>query len=272
MKQPLGFVDPSCPSYHCQLDKALYGLKQAPQAWYSRLSDKLQSMGFLQSQADVSLFHYHNGSVTMFLLVYVFDIIVASSLPTAVTALLRDLKGDFTLKDLGSLHYFLGIEVHHTSIGIHLSQAKYTADILNCAGMVSCKGVTTLLPSKSKLLVQDGEPLCPEDATMYRSMVRALQYLTLTWSDISFSVNKICQFLHSPTMTHLMTVKHILQFLKHTIQFGLHIHRSPSTMVSAFSDADWVGCFDDQKSTCTTGNRDSFVDQKRRIYLLNRQT
>jgi hypothetical protein len=207
MKQPLDFVDPSCPSYHYRIDKALYGLKQAPRAWYSRLSDKLQFMGFLPSQADVSLFHYRNGSVTMFLLVYVDDIIVASSSPTVVTALLHDLKGDFALKDLGQLHYFLGIEVHRTSDGIHLSQAKYTTDILNNAGMVSCKGVSTPLPSNSKLSVQDGEPLGPEDATKYQSMVGALQYLTLTRPDISFSVNKVCQFLHSPTTAHLTAVK-----------------------------------------------------------------
>jgi hypothetical protein len=238
MKQPLGFVNPSCPSYHCRLDKALYGVKQAPRAWYSRLSDKLQSMGFLPLQADVSLYHYRNGSVTMFLLVYIDDIIVASSSPTAVTALLRDLKDNFALKDLGPLHYFLGIEFHRTTDGIHLSQAKYTTYILNRADMVSCKGVSTLLPSNSKWSVQDGEPLGPEDTTKYRSMVRALQYLTLTWPDISFSVNKVCQFLHLPTTTHLTAVKQILQFLKHTIHFGLHIRHSTSTMVSAFSDAD----------------------------------
>jgi hypothetical protein len=136
-------------------------------------------MGFLPSQVDVSLFHYRNGSLTMFLLVYINDIIVASSSPTAVS-LLRDLKDDFSLKDLGSLHYFLGNEVHCTTYGIHLSQAKYTIDILNCAGMVSCKGVSTLLPSNSKLYVQDGEPLGPEDVTKYRSMVETLPYLTLT--------------------------------------------------------------------------------------------
>jgi hypothetical protein len=120
MKQPPRFVNPSYPSYHCRLDKALYGLKQAPRAWYSHLSDKLQSMGFLPSQADVSLFHYRNGSITMFLLVYIDDIIVASSSPTAVTTLLCDLKDDFALKDLGPLHYFLGIKVHRTTDGIIL--------------------------------------------------------------------------------------------------------------------------------------------------------
>jgi hypothetical protein len=248
MKEPPRFVDPSCPFYDCRLDKALYGLKQAPWAWYSRLSDKMQFMGFLPSQVDVSLFHHHNGSVTMFLLVYVDDIIVASFSPTTITALMRDLKDDFTLKDLGPLHYFLGIKVHRIAHGIHLSQAKYTTYILIRACMFSCKGVSTPLPSNSKLSVQDSEPLGPEDTTKYRSMVGALQYLTLTLSDISFSVNKVCQFLHSPTTAHLTAVKCILQFLKHTIHFGLHIRCSPSTMVCAFYNADWAGCSDDHKS------------------------
>jgi hypothetical protein len=90
-------------SYHCRLDKTLYGLKQVSRAWYSHLSDKLQSIGFLPSKADISLFQYHKGSITIFLLVYVDDIIIPSSPSSAVEALLRDLKSDFALKDLGHL-------------------------------------------------------------------------------------------------------------------------------------------------------------------------
>jgi hypothetical protein len=137
-------------------------------------------MGFLPSQADVSLFHYGKGSVTIFLLVYVNDIIVANSSSVVVTTLLIDLKDDFALNDLQPLHYFLGIEVCRTSDGIRLSQAKYTADILHHAGMTSCKGVATPLPSNSKMATQDGNPLGPEDATKYPSLVGALQYVTLT--------------------------------------------------------------------------------------------
>jgi hypothetical protein len=101
----------------------------------------------------------------MFLLVYVDDIIVASSSSAVVAALLRDLKDDFALNDLGLLQYFLGIEVHHTSDGLHLSQAKYTTDILARASMLSCKGVTILLPINSKLSTLEGDPLGPDHAT-----------------------------------------------------------------------------------------------------------
>jgi histone deacetylase 1/2 len=79
MRQPPGFEDKNKPHYVCKLDKALYGLKQAPRAWYSRLSQRLLELGFVPSKGDTSLFHFHKGDCTIFLLVYVDDIIVASS-------------------------------------------------------------------------------------------------------------------------------------------------------------------------------------------------
>jgi hypothetical protein len=92
MEQPPGYEDSSKPGYVCKLDKALYGLKQAPRAWYSRLSTKLLSLGFHASKADVSLFFYSKGDVTIFILVYVDDIVVASSSDKAIEAILKDLQ------------------------------------------------------------------------------------------------------------------------------------------------------------------------------------
>jgi histone deacetylase 1/2 len=111
MKQPPGYEDKSRPNFVCKLDKAIYGLKQAPRAWYARLCGKLEALGFVPSKVDTSLFYYNRGKHTMFVLVYVDDIIVASSSQEATNALLKDLKKEFALKDLNKLHYFLGIEV-----------------------------------------------------------------------------------------------------------------------------------------------------------------
>jgi hypothetical protein len=111
MKQPHGFVDSMKPNYQCKLDKALYGLKPAPRAWYSTVNLKLQALVFTPSEADISLFIYKKGSITMYLLVYVDDIIVTSSSPKAVDALLADLQADFILKDLGNLYYFLKVHL-----------------------------------------------------------------------------------------------------------------------------------------------------------------
>jgi hypothetical protein len=156
MKQPHGFIDPKFSTYHCKLDKALYGLKQAPWAWYSQLSDKLHSLGFQSSKVDISLFIYQKAVVTMIMLVYIDDIIVVSSSSTVVDALLWDLSADFAHKDLGPLHYFLGIQVSQNSDGLSLSQKKYAIDLLFRAGMQHCKPAVTPLSTTEKLSAQGG--------------------------------------------------------------------------------------------------------------------
>lgn len=106
MLQPSGYEDKSKQNLVCRLDKALYGLKQAPCAWYGRLCAKLVSLWFKPSKADTSLFYYSKGGQTIFVLVYVDNIIVASSSREATSALLKDLEKEFALKDLGDLHFF----------------------------------------------------------------------------------------------------------------------------------------------------------------------
>jgi histone deacetylase 1/2 len=81
-----------------------------------------------------------------------------------------------------------------------------------------------------------------------RSVVGALQYLTLTRPDIAFSLNKVCQFLQTPTEVHWTAVKCILRYLKHTSSLGLHIQKSSSLLLSGFADTDWAGCPDDRRS------------------------
>jgi hypothetical protein len=249
MRQPPGYEDKAYPHYICKLDKALYGLKQAPRAWYSRLSHKLQELGFVPSKADTSLFYLNKWKYTIFVLVYVDDIIVASSSQKATVGLLKSLEADFALKDLGDLHYFLGMEVKRTKDSLLINQERYATDLLKRVAMKNSKPVNTPLSSSEKIYVYEGEKLGPEDATRYRSIVGALQYLTLTRPDISFSVNKVCQFLHTPTTVHWAAVKRILRYVQGTVNLGLKFNQASSMLVSGFSDADWAGCPDDRKST-----------------------
>jgi hypothetical protein len=95
------------------------------------LSARLVHLGFEISKAVTSLFVYNKNNIVLNLLVYVDDIVVTSSSPNAITALLQDLRSDFALKDLGDLHYFLGIQVVKQSDGILLSQGKYAAEALH---------------------------------------------------------------------------------------------------------------------------------------------
>jgi hypothetical protein len=97
--------------------------------------------------------------------------------------------------------------------------------------MSDCKPANTPMSTSEKLSVHEGGLLGPSDATQYRSMVGALQYLTLTRSDISFAVNKVCQYLHAPTTVHWSAVKRILRYIKHTMKLGLKIGKMSSLFV-----------------------------------------
>ena len=170
MKQPPGYEDKSKSEYICKLDKALYGLKQAPRACHSWLSSKLCQLGFKASKANTSLFYYNKGSVTIYVLIYVDDIIVASSTQEATTCLLQDLRKEFALKDLGDLHFFLGIEVRKINNGILLTQGKYARELLQRANMMECKPVSSPLSTSEKLSAHEGDPLGPKDTTAYRTL------------------------------------------------------------------------------------------------------
>jgi histone deacetylase 1/2 len=159
------------------------------------------------------------------------------------------LQHEFALKDLGELHYFLGIEVKKVNNSLVLSQERYAADILARSGMSNCKAIDTPLSNTEKLSAYEGAVLGPEDITRYRSLVGALQYLTLTRPDLCFAVNKVCQYLHTPTVVHWSAVKRILRYVQGMKNLGLRIGPSKSMVVSAFSDADWAGCVDDRRST-----------------------
>jgi hypothetical protein len=115
--------------------------------------------------------------------------------------------------------------------------------------MSNCKSVSTPLTPFDKLMTNDGVALGPRDVTEYRSIVGALQYLTLIRLGLSYSVNKVCQFLHSPRTVHWEAVKRILRYVKGTLNLSLQIVKSRSTVVSTFANADWTGCPNDRRST-----------------------
>jgi histone deacetylase 1/2 len=249
MRQPPGFSDPDRPDHLCRLVKALYGLKQAPRAWHARLGAAVRAHGFLPSTADTSLFLLQRPEVSMYVLVYVDDIILVSSSVAAADRLVSSLSEAFAVKDLGKLHYFLGLEVTHDDTGLSLTQKKYSHDLLRRAGMLMCKTTTTPMSSSEQLTSVDGTLLSSEDATEYRSLVGGLQYLTITRPDISYAVNRVYQYLHSPRDAHMTAVKRILRYIRHTVSYGLRLCASSSTLLSAFSDADWAGNPDDRRST-----------------------
>ncbi|RVW59278.1 Retrovirus-related Pol polyprotein from transposon RE1 [Vitis vinifera] len=218
MSQPKDFIHPTKPHHICKLRKALYGLKQAPRAWFDRLKDALLQWGFQDSKSNASLFLYKTKGIILMPLVYVDNILITGNNSTTILDLVHDLNKSFLLKDLGSLHYFLGIKAFQDETCLYLTQSKYIADLLQKTNMAVAKPLPTPTISKKVLSKSDGDPM--DNPTMYRSTVGALQYVTITRPDISYMVSKLSQFLQSPTEIHWKACNRVLLYLKGTITHG----------------------------------------------------
>lgn len=111
MQQPPGFIHPEKPHHVCRLKKSIYGLKQAPRAWFQTLRKFLCDYGFVNSKSDSSLFILRTTGLVLYTLVYVDDIIITGNSSCKVAECIAALAHSFSIKDLGNLHYFLGVEV-----------------------------------------------------------------------------------------------------------------------------------------------------------------
>ncbi|GJY63493.1 uncharacterized mitochondrial protein-like protein [Tanacetum coccineum] len=148
-------------------------------------SSWLLEFGFVPSKDDSSLFIYNRCGVITYVLIYVDDIIIASSCTSTTNNILGSLQADFAFKDLDPLSYFLGIEVVRIQSGLLLSQQRYIVDILKRANMIEANSVSTPISTTEKLAKIIGEPLDATSVSHYRSIVGARQYVTLTRPDIS---------------------------------------------------------------------------------------
>lgn len=171
------FIDQSNPDYVCLLQKSLYGLKQSPRCWFRRLREALNALGLIESRMDSSVFLSKQGSYPLYLCLYVDDIVITSSSTIEISRILHLLATDFPITDLGELKFFLSVEVNRVKEGLHLSQARYLANLLQTCNLDNIKPtVTPMVPNVD--LNATSEPF--QDLKEYRRVVGSLQYATLT--------------------------------------------------------------------------------------------
>lgn len=153
--------------------------------------------------------------------------------------------GEFPIRDLGDLRFFLGIQVSRIEGGLHLSRSQYLANLLQSAKMTNLKpAVTPMLPSLD--LRPQSNPL--PNPHEYHRIIGSLQYITLTCPDVQLVMNKLSQFMASLEETHWMSMKRVLRFLPGTATYGVMIHKMVGRGITAYCDADWGGDTIDQKS------------------------
>jgi hypothetical protein len=246
IEQPEGFEVQGRDSHVCRLKRALYGLKQAPRAWYSRIDNYLQGMGFTKSEADSNLYYIIVGGEPLILVLYVDDLFLTGS-ERLIAECKRDLASEYEMKDLGLMHYFLGLEVWQRDGQTFLGQGKYAVEILKRFGMQDCRPMSTPMVTNWKKI--DASRSEAVDPTLYRQLIGSLMYLVNTRPDICFAVNTLSQFMVESRRVHWVAAKHVLRYLRGTVEYGLSYIQGDGVKLMGFTDADWAGNTVDRKST-----------------------
>ncbi|GKV43433.1 hypothetical protein SLEP1_g50721 [Rubroshorea leprosula] len=246
MKIPQGFT---CRNSNivCRLRKSLYGLKQASRNWFEKFTNCLKATGFVQSLADYSLFTFTHNHSFIAVLIYVDDIIITGNDTTRINALKKYLHTKFSIKDLGPLKYFLGIEVACTTEGIVLSQRKYALDILTETGTIGARPSPFPMEQHHQLHSATG-PLLSNPA-QYRRLVGRLLYLTITRLDICYSVSILTQFMQNPRQEHHEAAMRVLRYIKTSPGQGILLSSTSPIHLTAYCDADWAECSLTRRST-----------------------
>ena len=252
MVQPEGFIKPGSEHLVCKLKRGLYGLKQSPRIWNWTLDTFLREQGLIPCNSDPCIYVCWEDDKLLIVAVYVDDLIIASNDQQLKDVFVEHLKAKFSMKDLGELHWCLGMRVlrDRDNRMITLDQEKYIGDILRRFGMEESKPQATPAETGLKLTKRaDGEALT--DVKQYMSAVGSLMYAMIgTRPDIAWIVSQLSQHLSNPTQQHWNAVKRVMRYLKGTAALGL-CFRGSSSQISlvGYSDADWAGDLDSRRST-----------------------
>jgi len=231
----------------CRLKKALYGLKQAPRAWYSRLDSYLLEKGFEKCEGEPTVYIKEKDGKLLIVVLYVDDVIFTGNDVYLIENFKTVMKEEFRMSEMGLLRYFLGIEIDQNENGIFISQEKYVNEVLERFNMQDNKAAITPIVMGLKLNKEDSsKDFCH---SLYKSIVGSLMYLTATRTDIMFDVSLISRFMERPKEAHWQAVKRIMRYVKGTKRFDiLYIVLECSNLIG-YTDSDWDGSVDDQKST-----------------------
>ncbi|XP_070018369.1 uncharacterized protein [Nicotiana sylvestris] len=237
---PLGLIVSSSSSglpLVCKLKKSLYDLKQVSRQWFAKLSHALISRGYSSNLNDYSLFTKFTGSSTVLIVVYVDNILLAGNDNSELTTLKAFSDQQFKIKNLGAVHYFLGLEVSHNPHDVLVNQHKYLKELLSefhyCS---SASTVVTHLDLSIKLTSTFGDVLV--DPSSYRRLIGKLNFLQHTRPAISFSVQHLNQFLNDPRTAHMNAALHVLRYLVKDPDKGIFFNITQDFSLQAFSDSD----------------------------------
>lgn len=272
MQQPPGYAQPSKSELVCKLKKSLYGLKQSPRCWNEKFTQHMKSLGFKESGADPCVFIRVNRRKKIEVIaVYVDDLILLTETQEEMQQLKQSLTDTFKMKDMGELHYCLG--VHRDENGMSLCQSQYLLRLLEKYGLSDANTVSTPMDVNVKLVKSDDYSK-KVDPVSYQSMVGSLLHAArATRPDIAHAVGTVSRFNSEPTEAHMTAVKRIFRYLKGTIDLSLN-YKATGEKLFGYSDADWANDLDNRRSVSgnvllMSGGAISWLSQKQTTVALS---
>lgn len=249
MKQPKGFVKGS--GLVCKLHKSLYGLKQAGHEWNKCVNDYfVNDLKFTRLKSDPCVYIKVNNTDTIIISIYVDDIIILSKNRAIIQQFKESFNHKFSIDDIGECQKIIGIDVEQNERWIQIHQKRFIEDTLKTFNMEECNPVKTPMnPAQQLECQEDNCERCElVDPTQYRAILGKLSYLAIsTRPDIVFSVSSLSRFNNVPHSNHLTAVKHVLRYLKGTMDYKIRYERKKEKLC-AYSDADWANCRIDRRS------------------------
>ena len=209
----------------------------------------MKELKFVQLKADCCIFRRDEPALT-FIALYVDDVIVIAENVEIMQKTKLELSDRFQMKDMGPLHYILGITcIDDQSNGkIGLMQEMYIDKLIDKYRLTDSKAVST--PSDSNMILMKNDRISNRcDKSLYQSLVGGLLYAALaTRPDIQFAVSTVAKYCSEPNQSHLIAAKRILRYLKKTKNYVLWLC-SNNIELLGFSDADYARDVDDRHST-----------------------
>ena len=250
------FVSGDPKSRVCILKKSIYSLKQASREWYHKFHQVITSNGFELNLVEDCVYHKFSGSKFIFLILYVDDILLASSDIGLFHETKKFLSKNFEMKDLGNASFVLGIKrLRDRSQGIlRLSQKSYIEKVLNTFGTKDCSLEDMLVAKEDKFSLTQ----CPKNNLEIEEMqkipyalaVGSLMYAQVCMRpDIAFIVGMLGRYMSNPGVDHWKAAKQVMRYLKRTKDFMLTYRKSDSLEIIGYSDSEFSGCQDSKRST-----------------------